>query len=98
MMSFDSMVCRAASLDAFTTKSVNVRPCISAARLSIAWTCAGKRASSLAVWVLDVFMLLIYGKLPDRVNYFLVVRRSQNKQPTTQTGMFGLQGGKVIKQ
>ena len=77
MMSFDSMVCRAASLDAFTTKSVNVRPCISAARLSIAWKCAGRRASSLAVWVLDVFMLLIYGKLPDSVNYCLIGRRSR---------------------
>ena len=69
MISFDSIVCRAASLDALTTKSVKVRPCISAARLSIAWICAGRRASSLAVGGVDAFMSSIYGKLPDSVNY-----------------------------
>ena len=46
------------------TKSVNVRPSISAARFSIACTSAGNRASSLAVVVVVLLIDAICGKLP----------------------------------
>jgi hypothetical protein len=49
MISVSSMVRRAASRAAETTKSDNVRPSISAARFSIACTSCGRRASSRAV-------------------------------------------------
>lgn len=70
MISVVSMVCRAASLDAATTKSVNVRPCISAARFSIAWAWTGKRASRRAVGDFVSFMLYVYGSITYRADYF----------------------------
>src|ERR1039458_4707974 len=71
MISVSSIARQAASSAAATTKSVSVRPRISAARLRRPITACGKRASSRAVGVAAFFItLLIYGKLPYRSNEF----------------------------
>jgi hypothetical protein len=65
MISVCSMVRHAASSAAATTKSVTVRPWISAARFNRASTGCGSRASSRAVVGASCFMLQsIYGGLP----------------------------------
>lgn len=66
-MSLVSIVCRAASLEAATTKSVKVRPCISAARFSIA--CTGRagelRDRQLVIFVFSYYY--IYGNMTYKV-------------------------------
>lgn len=64
MISVASMVWRAASWAADTTKSVRVRPWICAARLSSVWTSGGRRASIRAVVWAVCFIAPRYGYLP----------------------------------
>src|SRR5271157_402052 len=72
-----SMVRHAASSAAATTKSVSVRPWISAARFNRAITSFGKRASRRACGRDSCLILIIYGSLPYKSNTALVHLSSQ---------------------